>query len=99
MKPIIYCTQEHWGKDSFYIETNTGRYFLFLQDYRHDVHNYFRNGVALDKIYDFARCKRNRAIAKTQTKLPVYIRYAESEYGITVLDKTRRRRQRLQLAG
>ena len=99
MKPIIYCTQERWGTDTFYLQTDTGRYYLFHQAFRFDVHEYFRKGVAMDKVFDFTRCRDRRNIVKTQTKIPMYIRYAESEYGIIVLDKTQRHMRRLQSAG
>lgn len=99
MKPIIYCMENRRGTDTFYLETEAGRYYLFHQDYRSGVHDYFRKGVRLDEVYDFSRCKGNKAVIKTQTKIPMYIRYAESEYGIAVPEKTQRRMQRLRLVG
>lgn len=99
MKPIIYCTETQRGIDTFYLETSSGRYFLFQQTYRPGVHAYFSRGLRLEDACDFSKSKRNRAVIKTQCKLPAYIKYVESEYGIVVLKQTLRRAQRLQLAG
>ncbi len=99
MKPIIYCTETQRGVDTFYLETSSGRYFLFQQTYRPGVHAHFSRGLRLEDACDFSKSRRNKAVIKTQCKLPAYIKYVESEYGIVVLKQTLRRVQRLQLAG
>lgn len=99
MKPVVYCVENYRGTDTFYLVTNSGRYFLFQQDYKSGVHNYFSKGLRLDEALDFTKCKRNKAIYKTITKLPAYIKSAETENGIIVLERTMRRAQRLPLAG
>lgn len=99
MKPVIFCTETQRGVDTFYLETSSGRYFLFQQTYRPGVHAHFSRGVRLEDAYDFSKSKRNRAVIKTQSKLPAYIKYVEAEYGIVVLKQSLRRAQQLQLAG
>lgn len=98
MKPVVYCVENYRGIDTFYLETSTGRYFLFQQDYRPGVHKHFSKGLRLDEALDFTKCKRNKAVYKTMSKLPAYIKSAETENGIIVLERTMRRTQRLQLA-
>lgn len=99
MKPVVYCEENNRGIDSFYLVTNTGRYLLFQQPYRPGVHRHFEKGLLLDDALDFSKCRPNKAVFKTMDKLPLYIRYAESENGIIVLDRTLRRAQRLPLVG
>ena len=99
MKPVVYCVENYRGIDSFYLKTSTGPYFLFQQDYRPGVHKHFSKGLRLDEALDFSKCKRNKAVSKTVSKLPAYIKSAEAENGIIVLDRTMQRAKRLQLAG
>ena len=63
MKPIIYCTETQRGVDTFYLETSSGRYFLFQQTYRPGVHAHFSRGLRLEEACDFSK-------SRTQTLKP-----------------------------
>ena len=96
MQPKIYCKTTDKGDHNFYLQVNKQEYYLFSQIYRKSVQSYFNNGILLADIYDFSKAHRNNAITHTLTKLPLYIKYIESEYGITVLNRTRKKNHRQQ---
>ena len=95
-KARIYCEIEktdHYGKDNhmFYVSVGSQSYFLFEQEYRKGVQDYFGNGVELDRALKHGWHKLDRAVMRTIDKLPSYIRYIEKEYDIAILEKTKRR--------
>lgn len=92
MRTIIYCRPTEKGIHSFYLLSEEGEFFLFSQHYRRGVQNYFGRGVYLEKANDYSKCKGDNAVIKTMGKLPVYIRFIEKEYGITVLEKSKKRK-------
>ena len=94
MNCTISCTVGSYGKHCFFLNIGAHSYFLFSQNYRRGVNNYFRTGVRLDEALDVCRSKGDCAIIRTMEKLPSYIRYVEREYGITVLRATARRAAR-----
>lgn len=88
MKTKIFCKTTDKGIHTFYLQHNDNNYYLFRQSYRRGVSEYFRGGVTLEEAMNFGRSKNNEAIQKTMQKLPLYIKYAEKEYGIQVLKQT-----------
>lgn len=93
MKPTIYCKEKTKGMHSFYIITDNGlEYFLFSQNYRKGVQNFFGKGVRLDQARNFAKSNKDSAIMRTMHKIPMYIKYLEKEYGIEILEKTRKKK-------
>lgn len=95
MKTMIYCRPTAQGIHSFYIISEGEEFFLFSQNYRKGVHRYFSKGVRLDEAYDYSKTNRDSAVIKTMNKLPMYIKYIEREYGITILNQTQKRNQTL----
>lgn len=95
MKTMIYCRATAQGIHSFYVVCEGREFFLFSQNYRKGVHSYFNKGVRLDEAYDYSKTNRDSAIIKTMNKLPLYIKYIEREYGITILNQTKIRNQTL----
>ena len=93
MKTTIYCKPTSQGIHSFYLLSDAGEFFLFSQNYRKGVHSYFSKGVRLEEARDFSKSNRDSAIIKTMNKLPIYIKYIEKEYGITVLEQTKRKNE------
>lgn len=91
MKTTIYCIVSDKGIHSFYLKQNNKRYFLFSQNYRKSVHNYFKNGVSLEESLNFNRTKHDNALIRTMEKLPSYIKYIEKEYQIAVYEKTKKK--------
>lgn len=93
MKTIIYCKPTAQGIHSFYLLTDAGEYFLFNQNYRKGVQRYFSKGVRLDQARNYAKTNKDTAIIKTMDKLPIYIKYVEKKYGISILEQTQKREQ------
>ena len=91
MKAIIYCRRNDRGKHDFFLRTKVEDIYLFTQDYRKGVHAYFSKGVYLEHACDHTRSRHDTAIMKTMEKIPSFIRYVEKEYGIEVLEKTKKK--------
>ena len=91
MKDKIYCKTTDKGIHSFYLSTSKGDYFLFQQNYRKGVNDYFEKGVTLNEAMNFSRSRQDNAIMRTMSKLPMYIKYVEKEYRVEVLDKTKQK--------
>jgi hypothetical protein len=98
MKPMIYCAATAKGVHSFYLVQDGKEHFLFHQNYRRGVAAYFRRGVRLREALDFGRAGHDSAILRTMQKLPAYIKYAEKEYDIEVLDQTIKKNRQLRCA-
>ena len=94
MKPQVFCKATDKGTHTFYLLVDGQVYYLFQQNYRKGVHTYFSNGIRIDEIYDYSKCFHDNAIIRTRSKLPAYIKYVESEYGIAVLKQTQKKHQR-----
>ncbi len=90
----IYCKQMTRGIHSFYLSTDEGDFFLFRQKFHAGVRDCFEGGVSLDKALDHSRANRDVNVIRTISKLPMYIRYVEKEYGITVLEQTKRKKKK-----
>ena len=93
MANTIYCETTAKGIQSFFINANGETHFLFSQNFRRGVKDYFERGVRIDEAINFKRANGNSAIIHTMEKLPSYIRYVEREYGMEVLRKTARKNQ------
>lgn len=91
MKPHIYCKATEKGQHTFYLIADGREYYLFSQNYRKGVHAYFAKGIRIDDVHDFSKSKHDRAVIRTLDKLPVYIKYVESEYGIAIRKQTIRK--------
>jgi len=89
----IYCKENANGKIDFYIVAEGVHYFLFSQKRYCGVLKYYRNGVCLKDAIDHKRGRSDYAIHRTMTKLPGYIKFIEKEYGIAVLNQSKRRLQ------
>ena len=94
MKTRIFCRTTTKGIHTFYLNSDGKEYYLFHQDYRKGVAKYYRNGVTLTEAMNFSRSGHDSAIMKTMQKLPIYLKYAEKEYGIYILDKTIKKNQK-----
>lgn len=92
MKTMIYCREKQRGEHNFFLTTGKETYYLFSQKYRKGVNRYFAKGVTINESMAFAKGRYDKAIMNTMTKLPLYIRYIEKEYGIEVYEKTRKKR-------
>lgn len=93
MKNSIYCRPTDKGVHSFYYVSESREYYLFSQPYRKGVADYFGYGVQLDAAMKCSKAHDDTAILKTMTKIPVYVRYIEKEYGIEILKRTKKNRK------
>lgn len=91
MKATIYCEPTSRGVHSFFLITSGSEYFLFSQDYRKGVQEYFSKGVRIEAATDFSKSHGDNAIIKTMAKIPMYIKYVEKENGIEVLEQTKKK--------
>ena len=87
----VYCKNETHGFLDFYLHADFNEFLLFRQTYRTSVARFFSNGVLINKALDFSGTNHNTALIRTISKLPAYIRYIEKEYGVTILEQTRRK--------
>ena len=88
MANFIYSRTTDKGKQTFYLVNQDREYYLFTQKFRRGVKEYFHNRVLLKDALDISKSHRDTALIRTKTKFPMYIRYIEKEYGITVLEST-----------
>ena len=91
MKTMIYCETPQKAVHAFYMITEGGTYYLFSQDYRKGVQEFYHKGVRLDESLDYSKAHKDAAIERTMSKIPMYIKYIEKEYGIEVLEQTKKR--------
>ena len=91
MRAMIYCEISKGGSHSFYLCVNGQDYSLFSQEYRKGVNEYFSKGVSLKDSTNYAKTHKDSTLLKTMTKIPVYIKYIEKEYGIYVFEQTKKR--------
>ncbi len=90
MKPVIYCVKNN-GIHSFFMFFGKEKYYLFCQNYRKGVQEYYSKGVSLNESINFSKSRNDSAIIRTMSKLPMYIRYIEKEFGIEVLEQTKKK--------
>ena len=88
---IIICKATKHGKQNFFLLNGMDEYFLFNEDFKKGVHDYYFRGVRLDDANNFSKCKRNTALMKTMSKIPMYVKYLEREHGLEIFETTRRR--------
>ena len=91
MKAMIYCEPTEHRIHSFYLVTDGREYFLFSQNYRRGVQEYFNKGVSLTQAMNYSKTHNDSALVRTMTKLPMYIKYIEKEYEIEVFEQTKKR--------
>ena len=91
MKTVIKCKPTAKGVHSFYLIMGEEEYYLFSQSYRRGVEEYFGRGVRINDAIKHSKAHKDSAIIRTMEKIPVYVKYAESEFDITVLNSTKKR--------
>ena len=92
MKAIIHSKVRNKGEQTFYVKVNGRDYFLFTQDYRKSNKDVFAKGVVVDDLRKLSsHC--STSVRATVEKLPSYLHYIESEYGVAIYDKTERKQK------
>ena len=92
MQTKIYCKTLSKGMHSFYLNHDGMDYFLFCQNYRKGVNDYYKNGVRFEEARDYSKAHHDTAIIRTMDKIPMYIKYIEEENNIQVMDKTKKKK-------
>lgn len=90
MKAMIYCVKKQ-GVHSFFMMFGRKEYYLFSQNYRKGVQNFYNRGVSLNESIDFSKAHNDSAVMRTMSKIPMYIKYIEKDYGIEVFEKTKKK--------
>ena len=93
MTNIIYCKTTAKGLHSFYLKNNGADYFLFHQEYRKGVNDYYKNGVCIEKATDHSKSNHDNALLRTMSKIFMYVKFAEKEYGFEALKQTVKKNQ------
>lgn len=88
---IIICKSAEGGTHNFYLVVGSVEYFLFSEGYKKSVYDYYSKGVRLKDASNYSKSKRNVALMKTMSKIPMYVRYLEKEYDLEILEKTKKR--------
>lgn len=93
MKNYIYCTTTAKGEQTFYLMAQGTKYFLFVQAYRRSNKEVFGQGISL---FDLRKLKKHcsYSVRHTAEKIPAHIRYIEQEFGIIVMEMTKRKQER-----
>lgn len=89
IEATVYCKADTNSKQHFYMQFNGESYYLFSQDFRRGVQNYYGNGVKLDRAVDHSKAKFDTAIMRTMRKIIPHIRYIEKEYDLLILNRTK----------
>ena len=91
MKDYIYCSTTSKGEQSFYLMAQGKKYFLFVQELRKSNKQVFEHGVSL---FELKRLRKHHStsVSRTAAKIPAYVRYIEQEYGICVMESSKRKR-------
>ena len=91
MNTIVFCKVSEKDIIKFFLKHDNKIYYLFSQNYRKSAHLHFKHGVALEDTMDFCKAHGDQAIIHTMDKIPVYIKYIEKEYQISVYNKTKQK--------
>ena len=88
MKAKVFCKTVAKGRQAFYVNANGKEYFLFEQDFRASNKKFFRKGYYLTDKVDYSKII-STAVRNTLSKIPIYVKYIEAEYGIAIYEKTK----------
>jgi len=91
MNNIIYCKSTGHNVQSFYVRTKEGEFYLFTQNYKQSVHDYYAGGVNIGNAISSPSGRRDACINKTMEKLPKFLTYIEKEFDVEILDKTKKK--------
>ncbi|MBO5328778.1 MAG: hypothetical protein J6B04_06365 [Clostridia bacterium] len=90
MKVKVFCKTTEKGKQTFYLTVEGSIYYLFTQDYRVSVKEYFSRGLSVNELFN-GTGRRNLAVCKTKEKIINYVKYIEKEFNLCLLKSTEKR--------
>ncbi len=88
-KYIICRNSDTKGVINFYVTAGSESYFLFQQKFRHSIYEYYKKGIPVRMAFSHKNVHRDTAIENVIKRLPAQLAYAEREYGICILNKSR----------
>ena len=90
MKTYISCKTTAKDQQTFYLMHQGEKYFLFSQPFRRSNKQVFEQKVSLS---DLRKLKKHCSfsVRHTANKLPTYIHYVEQEFGVLVMEATKRK--------
>ena len=89
MSTVVYCRTLEQGVHSFYMKVDGKRYYLFSQDYRKGVQDYFGHaGVSIDDAINHSKGHNDKALMRTMDKVLTQVKYIESEFNVIALRRT-----------
>ena len=89
MSNKVFVKTTSKGKQSFYLIDGGQEYYLFSQNFRKSIKDFYSSPISIDRAIDFS-FGHSSAVRRTMEKLRVYIPYIEKEYGISVLRKSKK---------
>ena len=87
MQTKVYCRTVAKGRQAFYVNANGKEYFLFSQDYKRTVKEFFKHGININELNNYS-IAHSSAVRKTLDKIPLYLHYVEKEFGVEIYTKT-----------
>lgn len=86
----IYCevSAKDSSKHEFYLKYKGENYYLFMQDYKKGVNDYYEKGVTIDDAINFSKIRKDASLRRTADKIISYVRYIEKEYDLAILRRT-----------
>lgn len=90
----IFCEVSRPGIHSMYLLFEGKRYFLFSQNYRQSVQEFFSKPVFFDAALNYSKAHKDAALMRTFGKIVLYTQYVEKEQDIEVLEKTKKKKCR-----
>ena len=91
MKAKVMCRTVEKGQQAFFVKVDRKEYFLFQQEFRKSVKDFFQNGVSVNATNNYSSA-HSTAVRRTLDKLPSYLHYIEKEYDVEIYEKTKEAR-------
>ena len=88
MKVKVMCRTVEKGQQAFFVKVDGKEYFLFQQEFRKSVKDFFQNGVSVNATNNYSSA-HSTAVRRTLDKLPSYLHYIEKEYDVEIYEKTK----------
>jgi hypothetical protein len=89
MKEIIYCEPTDRGVHNFYLLCDEKSYYLFSQDYRKGVQEYFARGVSINESMKFSKAHNDSALREQCRRFP-YMSVNRKRVAIEFTNRPRR---------
>ena len=94
MNKMVYCRSTAHNVSSFYLRCDGRDYYLFSQNFKRIVHDYYSGGVTITSAIRPGRRDISETIYRTMDKIRKNVVYLEKEYDLEVFNKTIERNRR-----